>query len=406
MSAPIRPTPSGGTGKRLAIVVAGAAGPEDLINQTLEPRGFAPIMLVGSLGELTTQMRSREPALVIVPVQHAANGGDFALFEAELRRHPNTAAIGTSPTKDADTVLAAMRAGILEFVLNPIDPGEFTLAVSRVLSNISMPAQSGRVYAVYSAKGGVGTSTLSVSLAWALGHQGGSRKVSLVDFTTAGAGVRVMLNINPMYDLGSVASRADRLDRDYLQSVMAQHPEGVSVLAAAEELDAADPLDVKTAGRLLELLRRDYAFTVVDADHHFSDPTLAALDSADRILLVTQLEVSALRSAQRSLGVFARLGYPPEKIVLVVNRRSDRDRITVADAERVLGRPIEHRLPNDYAACSDAIMHGQFVQKQAPSSPLVSAVSAMASMLTGTPNGAEGGERSRLSRLFSRKSSR
>ena len=138
---------------------------------------------------------------------------------------------------------------------------------------------------------------------------------------------------------------------------------------------------------------------------HFSDPTLAALDSADRILLVTQLEVSALRSAQRSLGVFARLGYPADKVILVVNRRSDRDRISIADAERVLARPIEFRLPNDYAACSDAIMHGQFVQRQAPSSPMVSAVAAMAGLLTGSSNGSQAiAERSRLSRLFSRKS--
>lgn len=400
--------PSTGTGKRLAIVVAGAAGPEDLLNQVLEPRGFLPVMLVATLSELTTQLRSRQPALVIVPLQHAANGTDFSLFEAELRRHPNTAAIGTSPHKDADTVLAAMRAGILEFLVNPIDANELTAAVSRVLSNITLPAQAGRIYAVYSAKGGVGTSTVAVSLAWALSRQGNTRSGSLVDFTTAGAGVRVMLNINPMYDLGSIAARADRLDRDYLRSVMASHPDGVAVLAAAEELDAADPLDIKTAGRLLELLRHEYAYTVVDADHHFSDPTLASLDAADRILLVTQLEVSALRSAQRSLGVFARLGYPAEKVVLVVNRRSDRDRISITDAERVLGRPVEYRLPNDYTSCSDAIMHGQFVQKQAPTSPMVAAVSNMASMLTGTTNGSaeNGAERSRLSRLFGRKSAK
>jgi len=395
-------------GKRLAIVVTGAAGPEDLINQVLEPRGFAPVMMVSSLAELTTQLRSREPALVIVPVQNASESGDFSLFESELRRHPNTAAIGTSPTKDADTVLAAMRAGILEFLVNPIDAGEFTAATSRVLSNITMPSQSGQVFVVYSAKGGVGASTVAVSLAYSLAHTGGTRKTALVDFTTTGAGVRVMLNLSPMYDLGSIAARTDRLDRDFLRSVMVPHPDGVSVLAAAEELDAVDPLNIKSAGRLLELLRQEYAFTVVDVDHHFSDPTLAALDAADRILLVTQLEVSALRSAQRSLGVFMRLGYPPEKVVIVVNRRSDRDHISVADAERVLGRAIEHRLPNEYVACSDAIMLGKFVQKQAPTSPLVSAFGMMASLLTGSSNGAEStnGAQSGLSRFFGRKAAR
>lgn len=392
-------------GKRLAIAVTGAAGPEDLLNQVLEPRGFSPVVFVPSLSDLIVQMRSHRPALVIVPVPQSGVGGDLSLFEAELRRRPETGAIGTATLKDADTVLAAMRAGITEFVSNPIEHGEFVAAVSRVLSNIAGPQQAGRVITVYSAKGGVGTSTIAASLAWSLAQFHGHDDTALVDFNTAGAGLRVMLNLSPEYDMGSVAASSDRLDRDFLRSVMTTQSEHVSVLAAAEELDAVEPLDAKVAGTLLELLRHDYLNTVIDTDHHFNDQTLAALDAADRILLVTQFDVSALRSTQRSLGVFARLGYAPEKIAIVANRRTERDRISLAGAERVLGRSIGFTLPNDYASCSGAITQGQYVERFAPHSPLVASFSAMASALTGDSPGRNGKapERSRLSRIFSRK---
>lgn len=402
MSSPVAPA-----GKRLAIVVTGAAGPEDLLNEVLGLRGFAPVMFVATLAELTTQLRSRSPALVIVPIPAGGAGADLTLFASELRRHPSTAAIGTSDHKDADTVLGAMRAGIPEFVMNPVDSSEFTVAVSRVLSNLTLPTQSGRLFAVYSGKGGVGTSTIATSLAWSLAQTSKDRPTALVDFNTAGAGIRVMLNLHPMYDLGSVAARADRLDRDYLQSVMTATTERVTVLSAADELDAVDPLDGKTSGQLIELLRQEYAYTVVDTDHHFNDQTIAALDAADRILLITQCEVSALRSTQRSLGMFARLGYGQDKVLLIVNRRTDRDRITVAGAEEVLGRSINYWLPNDYTACSGAITQGQFAQRFAPASPLVDAFASIAHALggQGATKGANGkpAERSRLSRIFGRK---
>ena len=202
-------------GKRLAIAVTGATGPDDQLNQALEPRGFAPVVFVPTISDLVVQMRSHHPALVILPIPQGGVGGDLSLFEAELRRRPETGAIGTALVKDADTVLFAMRAGITEFVTNPIDVGELTAAVIRVLSNIAGPMQAGRVFTVYSAKGGVGTSTIAASLAWSLAQMHGKDDTALVDFNTAGAGLRVMLNLSPTYDIGSVAARTDRLDRGF-----------------------------------------------------------------------------------------------------------------------------------------------------------------------------------------------
>jgi pilus assembly protein CpaE len=408
-------SPASPGARRFAFVVTGSAGPEDLLNAVLEPRGFAPVVMVNSIAELITRVRAAAPTLVIVPVPTGGASADLSLLAMELRRHPTTAAIGTAAVKDADTVLGAMRAGIPEFISSTAGAEELSAAVSRVLANFSLPGQAGQIYTVYAAKGGVGTSMIAASLSWALAQLDASRECALVDFNTAGAGMRVMLNLTPSYDMGSVAMRADRLDREYLRSVMTQPVDRVSVLTAAEELDAVESLDAQASNVLIELLRQDYPFTVIDTDHHFNGQTLAALDAADQILLVTQFDVSALRSTQRSLGVFARLGYPTEKVSIVANRRTDRDRISVQGAERVLGRPISVLLPNDYNACAGAITQGQFLQRYATASPLVGAFAGMAAKLAGQPVGTNGNGNgngngkhtasSRLSRLFSRKSS-
>jgi pilus assembly protein CpaE len=369
-------------GKRLALVVQSTGVSDTLLNDLLEPRGFAPVMLVGSVGELVTRMRQLQPAFVVTPVTGDSSDAAFNELAAELRRQPGCTAIGTAPVKDADLVLAALRAGVLEFLVTPATPEELRTSVARVLLLNSGAAQ-GQIYTLYSAKGGLGTSTIAASLAWELAHRNGQQGVALVDFTTTGGGMRVMLNMNPLYDLGNIASQTDRIDRDFVRSVMVPNADGVSILPAAEEVDAADTLDITTAGRLFDVLRQDYAYTVVDTDHHFAEPTIAALDAADKIVLVTQLDVSALRSTQRTLGVLSRLGYPAEKIILLANRRSERDRIALEDAEQVLRRSVGISLPNDYLACADAITMGTFVQRHAPASPLVGAFATMANLLTG-----------------------
>lgn len=389
-------------------MVEGAGVPQDLVNGILGPRGFAPILTVPSLSELATRMRLLPPALVIVPVGAAGQGGEFDQFALELRRSPSTGAVGTAPMKDTDTILAAMRSGVTEFLVTPPDPDELRAVIGRVLQLSSASPTRGQVYTVYSAKGGLGTSTLAASLAWELAQRNGRQGVSLTDLTTTGAGMRVMLNINPLYDLGNIAVRSERLDRELVRSVMLPHPEGPAVLVAAEEVEAAEALDATTTSRLFEVMKQEYAYTVVDADHHFSDPTLAALDAADRVLLVTQLDVSALRSTQRSIGILVkRLGFPNDKVVVIANRRSERDRISVTDAETVLGRKVDFRIPNDYASCSDAITRGQFVQQYARTSPIVTSVRTMATVLTGNTNGTgdteSRGEKSRLSRIFGRR---
>lgn len=380
-----------------------------LLDTVLAALGLPAATWVDDLPALTHATASQAPNIVIVPVPVGGVGAAFAAFASELRRQPHVKAIGVASAKDGDTVLAAMRAGVHEFVVLPSDEVALRDAVQRVLL-LGGPAPSrGRIFTVYSAKGGLGGSTLSLSLAWTLAQRADGGRVALVDFTTTGAGVRVMLDLTPVYDLGSIASRTTALDREFIRSCMVSHSSGVEVLAAAEELDAMEPLTAETATRVLEVLRQEFDSVVVDVDHHFADQTIAALDIADRILLVSQLDVSALRSAQRTLGIFTRLGYAREKVAVVVNRRTDRDRIALADAEQVLGRAIDASVPNDYASCADAITFGRFVQEHAPMSPMVDGVATMAAMLTGEPNLARpagsptASSGSRLSRLFARR---
>jgi pilus assembly protein CpaE len=304
-------------------------------------------------------------------------------------RAHDSAAGGVQVAPIPDGVLDTLRRSIPAEVAAGLSEAQLAQAVRQLLEH---PAPSGRCIAVHAAKGGVGSTSVALALAWALAHRHGAAGdgapgggVALVDFTTVGAGVRGVLEVAPPYDLGDVAARADRIDGAYLQSVLYPHPDGVALLASAVTPAEAPPFSSAAAARVLRLLRETHAFVVVDTDHHLADATLAALDAADRILLVMQLDIPTLRGTQQSLALFTRLGYQDGKVLLVGNRAGSRARLAQADAERALGRRLDAVLPNDYDRCATAMATGQFLQRGGRHHPLATAVAGLAAMLADPP---------------------
>ena len=136
---------------------------------------------------------------------------------------------------------------------------------------------------------------------------------------------------------------------------------------------------------MLALLRTHFPMTVVDCEHHLSEATLTALDAADKNLLVTQLTVPALRSTQRSLAVFRRLGYDETKLCVVVNRYQSGDVLPVKDAEDLLQTPIYWKLPNDYRLSAASLTKGVPVALEEPGSKLARSYAELVKKLSGLP---------------------
>jgi pilus assembly protein CpaE len=167
-------------------------------------------------------------------------------------------------------------------------------------------------------------------------------------------------------------------------------------------------VDANIANAILQQLRSSFHYTIVDCDHQLNDRTLAVLDTADRIVIVTQLNVSAMRSTQRTLGIFRRLGYSNEKLCVVVNRLQSGEVLSVSDAVTALKSDVFFKLPNDYKVMAEAMSRGVPANEVDAQSKIAAAFKSLATKLSGadasslrSKNGAPA--RSRLGGLFSRK---
>lgn len=375
--------------QRLALVVAGAAGPQDIANAVLQRFGFAPAQVALSVSEAVGQLRNRRFDLLVIPLQ-TVQPAELAALDREVRRHGGVFLIGTAAQEDPELILRGMRSGIHEFIVYPPDPAELAAAVDRLMRRSHSDGPAGQTLAVYSAKGGLGTTTIAVNLAFAIARADPTGRVALVDAVTAGGDVGVLLNLRPGYDLADVARKVDQLDGELLRSFLTPTEGGVWVLRSGEDAEADDAIDGTVTTAILDHLRANFACTVVDCEHHLGERTLAALDAADRVLLVTQLNVAALRSTQRTLTLLQRLGYPDEKTQVVVNRYKSGDALSVADATQVLRREPGFKIPNDYQVASAALARGVVVAAHAPTSALAGAYGALAAQLVGTHAGAPG----------------
>ncbi|MGH9888928.1 MAG: AAA family ATPase, partial [bacterium] len=218
-------------------------------------------------------------------------------------------------------------------------------------------AEPASVVALFSPKGGVGRTTVSVNLAVAAAQIG--KRVALVDASFQFGDVGVLLNLNPRNK--SVADLAGELqagEAESLDAFMITHSSGVKVLLAPPSPEQAELIGALAVKRVLQGLRGMFDLIVVDCPSSFNEPTLAVLDEADLILTLLTLEITSVKNMRLFLEVCEQLGYGPDKVRLVLNRADSTLGIRVADVEHSIGRKVDHTIVSDGRSVVYALNRG------------------------------------------------
>jgi pilus assembly protein CpaE len=394
---------------RKAIVVAETEVIDPTLEEVLQRHGYAR-SIVGGLGQALTSIDQNPVDLLVIPIDEVEES-HLAGLDRLNRRDKQLGVIATGENADTSLIMRAMRAGIQEFLVRPVIEAELVAAMERLARRTAGTVTDGQVFAVFGSKGGVGTSTVAVNLSHALMQSHPDARVAVADFAVPGGDIRLLLNVRPPYDLGDIAGKVERIDTDLLHSVMVPSTDRLWVLAAPERPEADEEVDATVASSVVRQMKTAFNYTVLDCEHRLNDRSLAALDAADRILLLTELKVPALRAAQRMIGVFRRLGYPNDKLGVVVNRYQSEDVVSPSEAADVLKSEIFFRIPNDYLTCSRAATEGVPVGAHAPQSKLAGSYRQLAQQLSGVGgehpghSRATNGQRMSLKTIFQRKRS-
>jgi pilus assembly protein CpaE len=168
-----------------------------------------------------------------------------------------------------------------------------------------------------------------------------------------------------------------------VDSVMAKHTSGVSVLAAP----LTGTFDGSTLSRymvqsILEALREHYEYTIVDTGYANLESTLSAMDYSDQILVVVGMDLPRLRDGKLYLKNLLAANYPKEKIRVIVNRTTNSKEIASSEVETILEFPVTTQIPSDDALVGSSVNLGQTFVSANPNKPVARAILTLAEMLS------------------------
>lgn len=254
---------------------------------------------------------------------------------------------------EVQSMADAMRAGVRE-VVSSNDAEALrqacirSSAVSRQLRSLgtrSDDARRAHVILVFGAKGGCGKTTLATNLAAALASLDVGR-VCLMDMNLEFGDVALAIQADPVRTISDALGMQGELDSDGVRSLVVNAGERLDLLLAPRSPADAEFISADLVGSVISNLAQTYAFVVIDSPPAFSDAVLKAFDLADAYVLLTTLDMLALRALKVTLETLDALGYPRSRWRVVLNRHDSHVGLTPEDIEQVIGTPIQVRLPS------------------------------------------------------------
>ena len=232
------------------------------------------------------------------------------------------------------------------------------------------------------ASGGVGTTSTAVNLACALARDE-NNSVVLVDLDLCLGDADVFLDTIPEYTLVDVSQNIARLDFTLLKRSLTKHSSGLFLLPRPVHMEDMKLVTADDLHRVIGLLKATFTHVVLDLSKGYSALDMVAIEAANVVLLVTQLDLPCLRNVVRLMMSFGQMDAIKDKIKIVVNRVGLDNHIGIKKAQETIGRDIYWQLPNDYRVMVDVRNNGVPLIEQAPKAAITQSIVALADALCG-----------------------
>lgn len=384
------------------------------LQQLLLQSRFVVVGGVGYDAEAIDLACQLKPQVILIALEGHASQAFQVLqtLQALAQALPDTPIIAYSSRSDMEWVRQTMLAGARDYLVKPIGPQELLASLEQALGGERMPGlmaeteaktvQNSSVVTIFSAKGGIGKTTLAVNLAAALAQAGGAPV--LVDLDSAFGDVARMMRVDVDWSLVEAAQQAQALNEASVGTYLFPHPSGVKVLPAPREPTDWREIDPAAVERLLALLAKVHPFVIIDTPATFTDLVIPALHGADHLLLMTSLDPISIEDTAVALRILRSSPGADSQIKLVLNQPGSSSPLREEDAAQALGQAFYWSLPYDeYAGYRDE--SGRPVLLCRPSARISRSIAQMASQLRGpmaepAPSVADNGS-GLLRRLFS-----
>jgi len=353
----------------------------------LEP-DFEVLGTAGTGREAIQQTKNLKPDIVIMDINMPDMDGIAATREIH-KTNPAIGIIMMSVNSDGDYMDRAMGAGARGFIPKPAKPDKlrdrirsvYTMleperkrlkaieegTVAGFVEDSKEPTEGdrqGNVIICYSPKGGGGSTTVATNLAAGLMRT--DTKVLLVDADIQFGDVGVFLNVKAQSTIADIIENPEDVDPDLFDNIVVEHGSGLKVLLGPPRPELAEQIYTmpRNVAEIIEQIRYQYDFIVVDTASRLDELTVGLCDIATEILLIIPPTLPAVRSTRFVLDLFDQIYEDsPDRIKLVLtqvqeDRRGPRVSLAKDSIVNYLKRDVYASIPHDERSLLQAINKG------------------------------------------------
>ncbi|WP_167480717.1 AAA family ATPase [Mesorhizobium waimense] len=276
-----------------------------------------------------------------------------------------------------------IRSGISEYVIAPVSMTDIVSVVSSIF--VDPEAEPiGRSIAFIGAKGGVGSSTIAHNVAWAMSTLFKS-EVVVADLDLAFGTANINFDQDPVQGIAEAVFSPERVDEVYLDRLLAQCAEHLSLLAAPSTLERVYDFDPDAFSQLIDTAQRSAPLLVLDIPHVWTGWAKSTLIKADEIVITATPELANLRNTKNMMDMLKRLrpNDPPPRLIINQAGVPKRPEIGSSDFAEPLGITPMAVIPFEPLLFGNAANNGRMLGEMDAKSPIVGLVNEIAHVLTG-----------------------
>ena len=348
------------------------AKPEHIseLEQQLAGRPSTALTLHAIAGNEPLPLSAIKQAQCIVLEVDPQDRSSLARMEQARASRPNVPMIAAIENADFNLTRVLIRQGVFDVLPLPFVADE---VLSRVMDASATAAASTSVQlapmaAVVGSNAGVGSTTVVTHLAAALSHNGMFRgRCCVVDLDLQYGQVASYLGVEPTSSVLDLLEAGERLDSELIRNAAIDTGHGPFVLAAPSTITPFEEIDVDRLLRLLELVRQQFDFVLLDLPDNWTNWTLSAVAGSSGVFMVTDQSIRSLRNAKRCLQLFDSVDIPASAISVLINSYEKRmlQSINVSEVQTALGRPVRATFALDKGSLREAQDQGLLVQQVA-----------------------------------------
>lgn len=276
-----------------------------------------------------------------------------------------------------------IRSGISEYVVAPISMADIVSVISSIF--VDPDAEPiGRSIAFIGAKGGVGSSTIAHNLAWSMSSLFRS-EVVVADMDLAFGTANINFDQDPAQGIAEAVFAPERIDEVYLDRLLAQCADHLSLLAAPSTLERIYDFDTDAFTQIIDTAQRSVPLLVLDVPHIWSGWTRSTLTQADEIVITATPELANLRNTKNLVDMLKKLRPNDAPPKLVINQAGipKRPEISAADFADPLGIVPMAIIPFEPQLFGNASNNGRMLGEMDAKHAIVQTINEMAHVLTG-----------------------